>query len=94
MNAVAPMAGKGSPASITDALRTLELSEARWQAVLASARDPIIGIDPRGAVTFFNQAAEENFGYAASEVIDTDSRPKPHRQRFPTIWKSCRAPAA
>jgi two-component system, LuxR family, sensor kinase FixL len=63
------MAGKRFRTSVTDALSTLELSEARWQAVLASARDAIIGIDPRGTVTFFNQAAEEIFGYAAAEVV-------------------------
>ena len=63
------MAGKRSPTTVTDALRTLELSEARWQAVLAAARDAIIGIDPGGTVTLFNQAAEEIFGYATAEVI-------------------------
>lgn len=63
------MAGKRSPTSVRDALRTLELNEARWQAVLASARDAIIGIDPVGTVTLFNQDAEEIFGYVAAEVI-------------------------
>ena len=63
------MARKAPPASVTDALRTLELSEARWQAVMASARDAIIGIDAGGTVTLFNQGAEKIFGYIAEEVI-------------------------
>jgi two-component system, LuxR family, sensor kinase FixL len=63
------MARQQSRSSVTHALHTLELSEARWQAVLATARDAIIGIDPRGTVTLFNQAAEEIFGYAAIEVV-------------------------
>ena len=56
-----------------DAPFTLAVNEerwyARWQAVLASARDAIIGIDPRGVVTLFNQDAEVLFGYDAAEVI-------------------------
>jgi two-component system sensor kinase FixL len=55
--------------TVADALRTLELSEARWQAVLASARDAIISIDHRGRITLFNQAAEQIFGYGAGEVL-------------------------
>jgi len=40
------------------ALRTLQLSEARWQAILDTARDAVICIDERGTVTLFNRAAE------------------------------------
>lgn len=51
------------------ALRTLQLSEARWQAILDTARDPVICIDERGIVTLFNRAAEAIFGYEAAEVV-------------------------
>lgn len=63
------MAIRRSHTPVADALRTLELNEARWQSVLASARDAIIGIDPRGRVTLFNQGAEQIFGYTAAEVV-------------------------
>jgi hypothetical protein len=69
-------------------LRTLELSEARWQTVLASARDPIIRIDPGGTVTFFNQAAEGIFGHAAAEVIGKNVKllmPPPYTEQVQLI---------
>jgi two-component system sensor kinase FixL len=52
-----------------DALYVLERDQARWEAVLESARDAIIGIDPGGTVTVFNRAAQEIFGYPASDVV-------------------------
>lgn len=58
-----------SQSSIADALRTLELNEARWQAVLDTARDAIISIDAHGRITLFNQAAAATFGYTAEEVV-------------------------
>ncbi len=51
------------------ALRTLQLSEARWQAILDTARDAVICIDEHGVVTLFNRAAEAIFGYEAAEVL-------------------------
>ncbi len=67
------MPAKCPPTSVPDALCSLELSEVRWytrwQAVLASTRDAIIGIDSGGTVTLFNQDSEELFGYAAAEVV-------------------------
>ena len=63
------MPRRQAPSSAAGALRTLELNEARWQAVLDSARDAIISIDRRGRVTLFNQAAEAIFGYTAAEVL-------------------------
>jgi PAS domain S-box-containing protein len=54
---------------VRDALATLQLDQARWQAVLDTARDAIISIDPAGLVTLFNRCAEEMFGYPASEVL-------------------------
>lgn len=68
--------------SAADALQALGLNEARWQAVLESARDAIISIDQRGTVTLFNRGAERIFGYAADEVIGrnvTMLMPPPYR---------------
>lgn len=42
---------------------------ARWRAIVESAVDGIIVIDRRGAIEFFNPAAERMFGYAADEVV-------------------------
>jgi two-component system sensor kinase FixL len=53
----------------SQALRTLQLNEARWQAILDTARDAVICIDERGIVTLFNRAAEAIFGYEAAEVV-------------------------
>jgi two-component system sensor kinase FixL len=64
------------------ALRTLELNEARWQAILDTARDPIICIDVEGIVTLFNRAAESIFGYSATEVVGRNVKmlmPAPYR---------------
>lgn len=51
------------------ALRTLQLNEARWQAILGSARDAIICIDRCGRVTLFNHGAQIIFGYRSEEVL-------------------------
>jgi len=51
------------------AVRLLQLQEARWQAVLDSARDAIISIDRDGTITLFNRSAEEMFGYRAEDVL-------------------------
>ncbi len=67
---------------VADALRTLELSEARWQAVLDTARDAIISIDASGRVTLFNHEAQSMFGYTAAEVVGNDVTmlmPTPYR---------------
>ncbi len=52
--------------------RTTTLDEARWQAILDTARDAIISIDAGGLVTLFNRSAEEIFGYRADEVLGRD----------------------
>lgn len=59
---------KGS-SDVAGALRAIQLSEARWQAVLETARDAIISIDENGLLTLFNPMAERVFGYAADEVL-------------------------
>ncbi len=64
------------------ALRTLHLNEARWQAVLDTNRDAIIGIDGCGRIRLFNRSAEETFGYAAREVVGHNVKmlmPEPYR---------------
>jgi two-component system sensor kinase FixL len=55
--------------NIVDAVRSIQLSEARWQAILDSARDAIISIDEEGRITLFNPMAERVFGYSADEVL-------------------------
>jgi two-component system, LuxR family, sensor kinase FixL len=65
------------------ALRTLQLNEARWQAILDTARDAIICIDSAGNVTLFNRAAEAIFGYEASELMGQNVRklmPSPYTE--------------
>ena len=81
MAAAWPMA-EGHTPSTTEALRALHLHEARWQAILDTARDAIIGIDRAGRITLFNRAAETMFGYTAVEVIErnvTMLMPSPYR---------------
>lgn len=66
------------------ALRTLQLNEARWQAILDTARDAIICIDRRGIVTLFNRAAEDIFGYPATDVVGQNVKmlmPAPYREQ-------------
>ncbi len=63
--------------------RALELNEARWQALLDTARDAIISIDQDGCVTLFNRCAEQIFGYAADEVLGRNVSllmPSPYRE--------------
>jgi two-component system sensor kinase FixL len=50
-------------------LHDLRVADARWQAVLATARDAIVSINASGAITLFNPAAEQMFGYRAVEVL-------------------------
>ncbi len=62
--------------------RSLQLNEARWQAILDTARDAIITIDAEGRICVFNRSAEQIFGYAASEAIGQDVgllMPEPYR---------------
>lgn len=47
-------------------------SEARLRAIMSGARDGIVMIDNAGRVTFWNQAAEEVFGYTSAEMHGKD----------------------
>jgi two-component system sensor kinase FixL len=92
--------GEGHKPTATEALRALQLHEARWQAILDTARDAIIGIDPTGRVTLFNRAAEVMFGYAAAEVIGrtvTTLMPSPYREEhddYLAAYRTSGAPKA
>ena len=48
------------------------MDQARWQALLDTARDAIVSIDGKGSITLFNRSAEAIFGYDADEVLGQD----------------------
>jgi len=76
------------------ALRSLELNEVRWQAILDTARDAIICIDDAASVTLFNRAAEAIFGYEAGEVLGRNVRmlmPEPYREEHDGYLAAYRA---
>ena len=52
--------------------RALAECEARKNAILESALDPIITIDSRGVITEFNRAAEQVFGHSRRDVLGTE----------------------
>jgi two-component system, LuxR family, sensor kinase FixL len=65
------------------ALRDLQVADARWRAVLNTARDAIISIDAEGQIRLFNPSAERMFGYRADEVLAqnvTVLMPSPYRE--------------
>lgn len=79
----------GSP----QALHALQVADARWQAVLATARDAIVAIDPEGRITLFNPAAEAVFGYGRDEVLGrnvTLLMPPPYRDEHDTYMRRYR----
>jgi len=85
--------GQGSKPTAIEALRALQLNEARWQAILDTARDAIIGIDTAGRITLFNRGAEAVFGYAPAEVIGrnvTLLMPAPYREQHDGYLESYR----
>lgn len=76
-------AGPGHDASDAALPLASDLAEARWQAVLDTARDAIISIDEAGIVRLFNHSAEQIFGYAAKEVLGQNVMilmPAPYRE--------------
>ena len=52
-----------------ETLHNLQVTDARWRAVVNAARDGIISIDGQGIITLFNPGAEQVFGYRADEVL-------------------------
>ncbi|WP_105012611.1 PAS domain S-box protein [Salinibacter sp. 10B] len=76
----------GATLDTTELKRTkkaLEESEARAQAILETTVDGIITIDRNGIVESFNQAAEDIFGYDASEVVGENVKmlmPSPYHE--------------
>jgi PAS domain S-box-containing protein len=86
--------------SAAGALRTLQLNEVRWRAVLDTARDAIISINGRGQITLFNRAAEETFGYRADEVIGQNVKVlmappySDEHDRYLSNYRETRAPKA
>jgi two-component system sensor kinase FixL len=82
------------PSRDLDALRTLGLTAARWQAILNTAQDAIICITASGEITLFNPCAERMFGYAADEVMGQNVRllmPAPYRDEHEGYITSYRA---
>jgi PAS domain-containing protein len=81
------------PSRDSDALHTLGLTAARWQAILNTAQDAIICISESGEITLFNACAERMFGYAADEVLGQNVRllmPPPYRDEHDGYIRSYR----
>lgn len=53
----------------TNARERLAASEERFRYLANSAADAIITVDERGAITFWNKAAEAIFGYSADQAM-------------------------
>jgi PAS domain S-box-containing protein len=84
--------------SAEEALRS---SEARLRAIMDSAQDAIVMMDPRGDISHWNRAAESILGYGKEETIGKDlhqllapDRYRPaHRSAFPEFLRSGRGNA-
>ncbi len=66
-----------------DASHSIEVQAARFEAILATARDAIISINGDGEITLFNAAAEGIFGFGRDEVLGRNVSilmPSPYRQ--------------
>jgi PAS domain S-box-containing protein len=55
--------------SLKDAEEQLRLSQAMFEGILAIASDAVITVDEDQRIIFFNQGAEQIFGYARDEAI-------------------------
>jgi PAS domain S-box-containing protein len=47
----------------------LRISEAKFAGIMSISSDAIVSIDDEQRITFFNQGAEETFGYTADEAL-------------------------
>src|SRR6187401_593989 len=66
----------------SDADRARGLQQARWQAVLDTIQDAVVGIDNSGSITLFNRTAEAIFGYRPDDVLGRNVSvlmPQPYR---------------
>ena len=66
-----------------DASHAIEVQAARFEAILATARDAIISINGDGDITLFNAAAEGIFGFGRDEVLGRNVSilmPSPYRE--------------
>jgi two-component system sensor kinase FixL len=79
------------PSNEADALHTLGLVAARWQAILDTVQDAVICITQAGEVSLFNASAEKMFGYAAEEVAGRNVQmlmPAPYRDEHADYLRS------
>jgi PAS domain S-box-containing protein len=90
--------------NITDrkkAEETLRSSEAKLHAITDSAQDAILMMDPQGAISYWNPAAESVLGYPREEAIGKDLHrllaPEPyhsaHHAAFPEFVRTGRGNA-
>jgi PAS domain S-box-containing protein len=66
---------------LESATQSLHEAQTRMQAITEAVVDGLITIDPGGAVTSFNSAAERIFGYARAEIVGQNVRvlmPEPY----------------
>lgn len=81
----APSRGRKTRKSSRDDAGSIGNAEsAKLEALLRTAVDAIISIDAKGIMSTVNPAAEQLFGYAASELIGSNISmlmPEPHRSR-------------
>ena len=57
---------------LTAAKETAEASETQLRSITQSANDAIVMMDPQGAISYWNPAAEQILGYQAQEVLGQD----------------------
>jgi PAS domain S-box-containing protein len=76
----------------------LRVGEARLRGITDSAQDAILMVDPRGAITYWNPAAESILGYRGEEAIGEDLHKllvperfhEAHRAAFPEFLRTGR----